>query len=272
FIETVHRRGYRFIAPVTALTNETSGSKSLPRSRTLFVGREAEISRLRTHVSRVQQGVGGMVLVGGAAGIGKTRLVTELAVEAEQDGVLTLLGNCYDREDPVPFLPFVEILEAAVERTPGRSAFRVLLGANAAEISRLLPQVRRLFSDIPAPMELPPAQSQRMLLAAVGHVLRRAASEKPLLVLLEDLQWADEGTLALVLHLARNIRKIPMVMVATYRDDGLNSTASDARAVEELIRLDSVERMSLLGLPRSAVAQIIQSFGGSEPSGNLVRL
>ncbi len=272
FIETVHRRGYRFIAPVTASTNEISGSKSQPRSRTLFVGREAEISRLRTQVRRLQQGVGGMVLIGGTAGIGKTRLVTELAVEAGQNGVLTLLGNCYDREDPVPFVPFVEILEAAVERTPGRSAFRALLGPHAPEISRLLPQVRRLFSDIPAPMELPPAQSQRMLLAAVGNVLRQAASEKPLLILLEDLQWADEGTLALVLHLVRNNRKIPMMMVATYRDDSVNSTDSLAHALEELVRLDSVEQMSLLGLPQSAVVHMIQSFGGSDPSGNLVRL
>ena len=132
FIETVHRRGYRFIAPVTTAMNVASAPEWLSKSRALLVGREAEISRMRKQLRRVQQGIGGMVLISGTAGVGKTRLAAELGVEAEQDGILTLLGNCYDREDPVPFVPFVEVLEAAFERAPNRSAFRALLGADAA--------------------------------------------------------------------------------------------------------------------------------------------
>ncbi len=118
FIETVHRRGYRFIAPVTTAMNVASAPEWLSKSRALLVGREAEISRMRKQLRRVQQGIGGMVLISGTAGVGKTRLAAELGVEAEQDGILTLLGNCYDREDPVPFVPFVEVLEAAFERAP----------------------------------------------------------------------------------------------------------------------------------------------------------
>ncbi len=111
-----------------------------------------------------------------------------------------------------------------------------------------------------------------MLLGAVGNVLSRAASEKPLLVLLEDLQWADQGTLALVLHLARNIHKVPVLILGTYRDDDLNSADALARTLEELIRLDLVEQIRLLGLPQSAVAQMVQSLSGSEPSPTLVSL
>jgi len=213
-----------------------------------------------------------MVLIGGTAGVGKTRLVTELAVEAERAGLLTLVGNCYDREDSVPFVPFVEILETALERAPNHSAFRALLGAEAAEISRLLPEVRRLYSDIPATIELPPAQSQRMLLNAVCNILSRVASDKPVLVLLEDLQWADQGTLALALHLARNINKVPVLIVGTYRDDDLNSTDALARTLEELIRLDLAEQIGLRGLPPNAVAEMVQSLGGLEPSATLVGL
>jgi DNA-binding winged helix-turn-helix (wHTH) protein/tetratricopeptide (TPR) repeat protein len=272
FIETVHRRGYRFIAPVTPAMNLAPAPKTLPKSRALFVGRQAEIKRLRSQLSRLQQGMGGMVLISGRAGVGKTRLVTELGIEAARDGMLTLLGNCYDREDPVPYLPFVEILEAVLELVSDPSALRALLGADAAEISRLLPRVRRLFSNIPAPVELPSAQSQRMLLTAVGDVLSRAASDKHLLLVLEDLQWADQGTLALALHLARIIHKIPVLIVATYRDDDLNLIDPLARTLEELIRLDLVEQISLLGLPESAVAEMVQSLGASEPSATLVRL
>ena len=209
FIETVHRRGYRFIAPVTTATNVASAPGWVSKSRALLVGREAEISRLRNQLRLVQQGIGGMVLISGTAGIGKTRLAAELGVEAEQDGMLTLLGNCYDREDPVPFVPFVEVLEAAFERAPNRSASASCL---APTLLKSRGSYRRSAGCSAASrrlIELPPAQSQRMLLGAVGNVLSRVASDKPLLVLLEDLQWADQGTLALVLHLARNIHKVP---------------------------------------------------------------
>jgi predicted ATPase len=196
----------------------------------------------------------------------------ELAVEAARVGITTLVGHCYDREDPVPFAPFVEILEDAMERASSRAGFRALLGTDAAEISRLMPQLSRLFSDIPAAMELAPAQSQWILFKAVGELLGRMASGNPLLLLIEDLHWSDQGTLALLEHLARNIHKIPALIVGNYRDDELDSKGSLAKTLGELTRLRLAEQVSLSGLTESAVAEMVQSLSGSEPSPALVRL
>jgi len=248
-------------APLDALSQQSA-----------LVGREAESAVLRRHLNQVRRGEGSVVLIGGTAGVGKTRIARELGVEAAQAGIPTLVGHCYDREDPVPFVPFVEILEAALERAPNHESFRALLGADAAEISRLLPQLRRLFSDIPAVMDLAPAQSQRMLFNAVGELLTRMAAGKPLLLLLEDLHWADQGTLSLLNHLARWVHKIPVLIAGNYRDNELDSNGSLAHTLEELIRLGLVEQVSLRGLPENAVAEMIRSLGESEPSPALVGL
>jgi DNA-binding winged helix-turn-helix (wHTH) protein/tetratricopeptide (TPR) repeat protein len=270
FVETVHGRGYRFIAPVA--TSKSSPQRFQPSASAPFVGREVEIAMLRRHLDQVRRGAGGVVLIGGTAGVGKTRLAMELIAEATQGGIFASVGHCYDRTDPVPFIPFVEVLESALERASSREAFRDMLGPDAAEISRLLPQLHRLFPDIPAPMELAPAQSQRMLFHAVGGLLTRLASDTPLLVLLEDLHWADPGTLSLLKYLAREVQNIPVFMVGTYRNNELDSNDPLARTLEELIRMQLVEQVSLSGLPQERVAEMIRSLSGREVSPALMGL
>ena len=134
--------------------------------------------------NRWKRGAGGVTLIGGAAGIGKTRLAAEIGVEASGAGVFAFVGSCYDRDDATPFIPFVEILEDALERKSSSDAFRGALGEDAAEIARLLPQLRRLFPDLAPPMELAPAQSRRLLFfnAVVGLLTRLAANCSLLLV------------------------------------------------------------------------------------------
>jgi len=272
FIETVHKRGYRFIAPVTRTTAVSPGLRSPLRAPAPLIGRETEMSALRRHLDQVRNGLGGVMLISGIAGVGKTRLAMELGIEATQGGILTLIGHCYDRGDPVPFVPFVEILEAALASAPNREAFRAMLGAEAAEISRLLPQLRRLFPDIHAPLELAPAQSQRMLFNAVGELLTHMATAAPLFLLLEDLHWADQGTLSLLNHLARTVPKFRVLVVGTYRGNELDATSSLAHTLEELNRLQVVEQLRLAGLTQEAVAQMLRSFGGQEPPPNLIKL
>jgi predicted ATPase len=122
---------------------------------------------------------------------------------------VALAGNCYDRQDSVPFVPFVEALETALARAPGSAAVREMLGDQAAELSRLLPQMRRLFPDLPMPMQTSPEQSRRMLFNAAVDLVERQSALNPRLLLLEDLHWADEGTLSLLVHLAGQYRNYP---------------------------------------------------------------
>jgi tetratricopeptide (TPR) repeat protein len=229
---------------------------------TTFVGREAERDILKRALEQSLDGRGKIVLIGGAPGVGKTRIGSEIGAEASRRGMLTLIGSCYDRDDPVPFVPFVEILDAALAQTPDQAAFREALGNDAAEIARLLPQLRRLFPDIPPPMQLPPEQSRRVLFSAVTDVIARLARSRPLLFLLDDLHWADDGTLLLLNHLAQLVPNAPVLVVGTYRDSELDTAGQFIKTLDELVRSHLLERLTLGGLSSSAVTDMLRALSG----------
>jgi len=238
--------------------------------RTAFVGREAERASLHGVLELVQRGEGRVVMISGPPGVGKTRLADEVGAEAVQKGFLALAGNCYDREDSAPFTPFVEMLEAALARAPSPQAFREALGADAPEIARLLPQLRRLFPDLPRALEISPEQSRRLLFNAVAEVLSRTARVRPVLLLLEDLHWADEGSLSLLNHVARLTTGAPVLIVGTYRDYELDAAGPLAQSFDELTRLHVLRRINLAGLSQPAVAEMIAGLSHRDPPKTLV--
>ncbi len=250
---------------------ETSLVQSLA-DRTTFVGREAERSTLRRMLERARGGEGGVVMIGGVLGVGKTRIAAEFAAEASARVFVTLVGSCYDRENSLPFSPFVEILESAMAQSTSLDAFRIALGNDAGEMARLMPQLRRLFPDIPPQLELPPEQSRRILFNAVVELLARTAASGPILMLFEDLHWADEGTLSLLNHIARSISKIPVLIVGTFRDNEIDSAGPLAQTLDELLRIHMLERISLRGLSQNAVSEMISALSGKEPPQDVVNL
>jgi len=250
---------------------ETSLVQSLG-DRTTFVGREAERAVLSRLLERALGGAGGVAMIGGALGVGKTRISAEFAAEASKRGFMTLVGSCYDRENSLPFNPFVEILESAMAQASSQEAFRAALGNDAGEMARLMPQLRRLFPDIPPPMELSPEQSRRILFNAVVELLSRTAANGPMLLLFEDLHWADEGTLSLLNHIARSISTIPVLIVGTFRDNEVDAAGPLAQTLDELLRIHILERISLRGLPQDAVAEMIHALSGKEPPRAVVNL
>jgi predicted ATPase len=262
--------GVEVTAPVFSRP-EASLVQSLA-DRTTFVGRETERSALRRILERVIGGEGGVAMIGGALGVGKTRIAAEFAAEASARGFVTLVGSCYDRENSLPFNPFVEILESAMAQSTSRDAFRAALGDDAGEMARLMPQLRRLFPDIPPPLELSPEQSRRILFNAIVELLGRSAASGLILLLFEDLHWADEGTLSLVNHIARSISKVPVLILGTFRDNEIDSAGPLARTLDELMRIHMLERISLRGLPQSAVAEMIRALSGKEPPQDVVNL
>src|SRR5262245_14255258 len=177
------------------------------------------------------------MLVGGSLGVGKTRLATEVAAYAADQGFIALLGHCYEREEPCPYLPFAEILETVLSQAPSLQAFRQWLGDTAAELALIMPRLRRLFPDLPPPPELPPQQMQRSLFQSLTECLARASRQTPLFLLLDDLQWADEATLALVQFLARRVGHLPVIILGTYRDSRLDTSPVLCRTLEELLRM-----------------------------------
>ncbi|HYL57413.1 MAG TPA: AAA family ATPase, partial [Candidatus Acidoferrales bacterium] len=239
---------------------------------TRFVGRDAERAMLTHALDQAQRGEGKIILIRGAAGVGKTRIAAEIAAEAAGRGMLAFVGACYDRDDPVPFIPFVEVLEAALAQTRDLAAFRNALGADAPEIARLVPQLRRSFPDIPAPAELPPEQSRRALFNAVTELVARVSHSTPSLFLLDDLQWADEGTLLLLSHIAQFVPALPIMIVGTLRDFEQAPSGQLNRTLDELIRRHLVECITLAGLPESSVAEMLRALSGQEPPHPIVNL
>ena len=239
---------------------------------TAFAGRNAESAMLMRALDQAERGSGKIVLIGGSAGVGKTRLAAEIADDATRRGMLTFVGGCYDREESVPLIPFVEILEAAFAQTRNLAAFRETLGSDASEIARLLPQLRRAFPDITAPVELPPEQSQQKLFSAVTELVTRVARSTPCLFLLDDLQWADKGSLLLLIHLAQFIPTMPVMVVGTFRDFDLDPAGPLNQTLDELIRRHLLERITLAGLPEESVGEMLRSLGEQEPPERVVRM
>ncbi len=230
--------------------------------RTAFVGRETERGVIRAAIDRALGGHGSLVMLGGGPGVGKTRLATEMAVYGSQVGFRCSVGHCYERDEPFAYLPFVEIIESNLAQAASLDDYRRQMGGNAAELAQIAPSLLRIFPDISKPMELPPAQQRRYLFQSVSEALGRAARTRSYFYILEDLHWADESTLALLIHLANRVAQLPLVIIGTYRDSENNPAL--ARTLEELIRL-GIRPLKLVGLSKDAVARMLYGLSQQAP-------
>ena len=202
----------------------------------------------------------------GGPGVGKTRLAMEMAEYASRIGFRCSVGHCYERDEPFPYLPFAEIIESNLAQAASLDDYRRQMGDNAAELAQIAPSLRRVFPDIPQPLELPPAQQRRYLFQSVSEALARAARTRPYMYLLEDLHWADESTLALLIHLANRVAQLPAVIIGTYRGGYSDNNPALVRTLEELIRM-GIRPLKLGGLSKDAVAQMLHGLSRAPGSG-----
>lgn len=237
---------------------------------TPFVGRQAETAELQRLLDRAVGGSGGLVMVGGEPGVGKTRLTEELVAEARRRDVQVFVGHSYEMEGAPPYVAFVEIFESALAQAPNPQAFREALGEAAPEVARLIPNLRRLCPGIPPPLELPAEQERRLLFNSVRDVVARTARRRPLLVVLDDLHWSDDPTLFLVEHLAEAIAGLPVLMVATYRDTEVDVGRPLAKTFEDLRRRRLAHWISVSRMERREVGAMLQAMSGHVPPSLLV--
>src|ERR1700737_4952756 len=227
--------------------------------RTAFVGRKTERGAIRTAIDRALSRHGSLIMLGGGPGVGKSRLAMEMAEYASRVGFRCLVGHCYERDEPFPYLPFAEIVESNLAQAASLDDFRRQMGDNAGELAQLAPSLRRVFPDIPQPMELPPAQKRRYLFQSFSDALGRAARTRSYLYILEDLHWADESSLALLIHLANRVTQLPVVIIGTYRDGYSDNNQALVITQEELIWLD-IRPLKLGGLSKDAGAQMLHGL------------
>jgi predicted ATPase len=226
--------------------------------RTAFVGREKRTSRdSRGHRSCTIRPWTIFMLWDGP-GVGKSRLAMEMADYASQRGFRCSIGHCYERDEPHPYLPFTEIIENNLAQAASLDEYRQRMGDNV-ELAQIAPSLRRIFPDLPQPLKLPPAQQRYYLFESVSEALARSALTRPSMYVLEDLHWADESTLALLMHLAHRVAQLPIVIIGTYRSGYSNDNPAFVRTLEELIRL-GVRPQKLSGLSKDAIAQMLQGL------------
>jgi class 3 adenylate cyclase/tetratricopeptide (TPR) repeat protein len=239
---------------------------------TPLVGRDSEQADLRRAVDEALGGRGGLALVAGEAGVGKSRLVAEIGGEAEARGMRLLTGYCVEMDSAPPYLPYVEMIEQAISSPRSPLALREALGDVAPEIARIVPALRRLFPDIPEPLELPPELAQRYLWNSFREFLTRGAQTQPLLLVLEDLHWADDYTLLLTEYLAPLLAEMPVRIIGTYRDDEIDRSHPLSRVISQLGRRQLIDRISLRRLSFGDVRAMVEALVGQPPPEELVRV
>jgi DNA-binding CsgD family transcriptional regulator/tetratricopeptide (TPR) repeat protein len=237
-----------------------------------FVGRAAELEKLRTLMPRVG-GEGGRVgLIAGEPGVGKSRLVREFAVEAAGDGALVLYGSC-DAAVSTPYGPFVEAIDHLL-RVTDVAELRTALGAGGGEITRLLPELPALVGDLPTPASADPDTERHRLHMAVAELLANVSRSRPILLVVEDGHWADAPTLLLIRHLVRAAWSARLLLLMTFRDTETGLAPDLAEALADLRRAENVLRMRLSGLTGAEVSDLVSRAAGGvgEPDPDLREL
>ncbi len=226
-----------------------------------FVGRATEFAALRGWIDDARAGRGSIALVSGEPGIGKTRLAEETARHAAGAGMWTLWGACWPREGAPSFWPWIQILRAYA-RDPDASA--LIAGTAAAnDLGHLMPE---LFPGPPdrAEQALDPDQLQFRMFDSLATLLRKAGDARPLLILADDLHWADASSLAFLDFLAREIRDARALLLGTHREHGMGPD-------HPLVQLPhDVHRLRLRGLSLPDTATLISATTGHRPTRSLV--
>ncbi len=225
-----------------------------------FVGRTAELARLRALWGAAKSGRLLVGVVAGEAGVGKSRLVAELAAAVHGEGAQVLWGGCFE-DLQTPFHPFVQAISADVPTIADAELRRRLAGAGR-RIAWLLPELAAAGAVPLTDEVLDPASAQAEVFASLHTYFARAAEVGPLLVVVDDLHWATSTTLAAIRYLARVSGHGPVLFVATTRDQPPDVHAELAEVLAELATLPAVERLDLAGLDEQAVAALVATIDG----------
>ena len=237
--------------------------------RRAFVGRAGELAELVTGLDGALAGHGRLILLAGEPGIGKSRLAEALLEHARARGAAVLVGRCWEAGGAPAYWPWIQALRVYIGDT-GSEQLREQLGAGAADLVQLLPELRERFPELPEPAPLEGEGARFRLFEAVRSFLVSAADARPLVVVLDDVHAADEPSLLLLQFVARGLDESGLLVIGAYRD--VDPTLRDAltAALAELVREAHTTHLALTGLTPASVAEYVELTTGIEPAPGLV--
>jgi predicted ATPase/DNA-binding SARP family transcriptional activator len=237
-----------------ASANKTDRESLIP---TPLVGREADRSALLQFLEGIFHKLGGLVLLEGEAGVGKTRLLQDIARDAEWRGAQVLWGSAQEAQGLKPYTPLVQALQAGL--TPLRIT-QIQQVVERVWLQAILPLLapHPALPTLEAAPSLPPAQEQARLVEAVVRLLEGWAGITPLVILLEDLHWADQDTLHLLPALARRLTPFGVLLICSYRSEEARADAQVWEALQAVSRRGMLERRVLPRLDEQATGELIR--------------
>jgi DNA-binding SARP family transcriptional activator/tetratricopeptide (TPR) repeat protein len=225
------------------------------------VGRAPEAEVLADAFKRAASGAGReVVLVSGEAGLGKSTIVAEVSRSAHEAGACVLFGHC-EEELATPYQLFAEAVGHYVTHAP-EEQLRAHVETHGSELVRLVPALASRIPDLP-PSKATDSDTERYLLfAAVVGFVSMAAKDQPVVLVLDDLQWADKGSLLLLRHLAASEAPLRLLVLGTYRDSELSNAHSLVETLAALRRLSGVSRIGLIGFDDTGVMALMEAAAG----------
>jgi class 3 adenylate cyclase/tetratricopeptide (TPR) repeat protein len=253
--------------PVAAceVRSELAEAEARYVARIPVVGREAELARLFAALAEAAAGHGGVVMVSGEAGIGKTRLLEELSERAEHQGAFVVYGRCFESEWSPPYAAFVDALSALVPVLDPLE-LRADLGPGAATLAQLVPALHQVLPDIGEPPPVAPDEERFRLLDAVAQFLLARSRRATVIVFVDDLHWADRGTVAMLRHLAHFAGRARLLVVGAYREADAGPGHPLTAALGALPRETEYDAVSLRGLRPEGVTALLGELGEHDVS------
>jgi DNA-binding CsgD family transcriptional regulator len=232
-----------------------------------FVGRGVELAALVAALESAAAGEPAVVLVGGEAGVGKTRLVEQAAQRARDAGARVLTGSCIELGgEGLPLSPLVDALRTLL-RVMDPDELDGFLGPARMDLARLLPELDPQAASTAAPAG---ESGSARLLELVFGVIQRLAADRPLMLVIEDLQWADRSTLDLLSLLVRSLRGVRVLIVVTFRSDEIHRSHPLRPLIAAWERVRSVRRLELPRFTREESARQLEAILGTPPARSIV--
>ena len=232
-------------------------------ARGRLIGRRGELDRLRQLWAEAVSGHSLLALISGEPGVGKTRLARELIATARLSGATVLSGGCYEFEATTPYLPFVEALRDWVrQESPDR--LRAVVDTSAPEVVRMAPEAEEKLGGQPSRPPLTPGEERLRLFDSLARAFQRMTAPNGLLIFLDDLHWADSGTLQLLHYLLRHMRHDRVLILVAYREVELDRTHPLAEAIVEWNRERRAVRVALGRLAQAETTAMLASLFQAE--------